>query len=52
MKTFLSEIRFGDTRIEGTRLHAKSWEEAEEQAKQIGVEVVGLLQEEHVYYPE
>ena len=43
MKTFLTEKTEGGKRWDGGEIHAESWDEAEEMAKLLGVEVCGVL---------
>jgi hypothetical protein len=51
METFLTQRKRGNKLYAGKRIHAKSWKDAKALAKQIGVEVVGVLREEHRFYP-
>jgi len=48
MKTFLTQRKRGYKLYAGKRIHAKSWKDAKALAKQIGVEVVGIISD----YPE
>ena len=43
LKIFLTEFRFRGTIYEGPNIVAESFEEAEEQAEEYGVIVVGML---------
>jgi hypothetical protein len=47
METFLTQRKRGNKLWVGKRIHAKSWKDAKALAKQIGVEVIGVLKEEH-----
>lgn len=49
--TFIT-VRVGDEgrRWEGERIHAGSWDEAQEKALSLGVDVCGILSDEHVFY--
>lgn len=50
MPTFLTEYAKDDGRYEGPDIEADSWEDAQQQANALDVDVLGILMERHIFY--